>query len=121
MPDLASPNFSSFADDRWSEELGMLANVELLESSDELEVRREEYAMGSLYVRCGLDGDEKSERGYRLVLEVDDVLDLHFEDVKRCVMVIGSARRVVRGSLCSLLLPAFSWSARRARGIEVVL
>lgn len=119
MPDLASPNFSSFVDDRWSEELGMPANVELLERSDELEVRREEYAIGSLYVRCGLDGDEKSERGYRLVLEFDDVLDLHFEEVKRCVMFMGSTRRVV--SLCLLSLLAFSCWARRAKSIEVVL
>ena len=47
--------------------------------------------MGSLYVRFGLDGDEKSERGYWLVLEVDDALDLHFEEVKRCVMVMERA------------------------------
>lgn len=72
----------------------MLANVELLESSDELEVRREEYAMGSLYVRCGLDGDENSARGYTVVLEADELLDLHFEEGKRCVMIARSTRRV---------------------------
>ena len=114
VPLLESPNFSSFADDGCSEDLCIIsAKVELLEKFDEvLEVRRdEEYAIGSLQVRCGDDGEVRSERGNWAVLEVEEVLDLHFEAVNRCA-IVKSTRQFMPNNFFGLSQTAFKGFAR---------